>query len=162
MSIVTLRNKTGTVGDDGFRRNGDSASNGGRTEQPSAGIVHDLGNLIQIASSALNRVARDPSVSTAPALESVVASARTALQSAGALVRHALGRALEPPREIEHADLSVCLAEVETLIRSAELHVRLEVRVGSDLPAANCDRLGLQNISYSTRATRCPTAARSP
>lgn len=55
-------------------------------------------------------------------------------------------RALEAPREIEHTDLSSCLAEVETLIRSAwELQIRLEVRIESDLPPARCDRLGLQN-----------------
>jgi hypothetical protein len=53
-------------------------------EQSTAGVVHDLGNLIHVASSALNRVARDPSVVTAPALEPVIASARTALQRAGA------------------------------------------------------------------------------
>ncbi|WP_292156326.1 ATP-binding protein [Mesorhizobium sp.] len=116
------------------------------TEQPTAGIVHDLGNLIQVASSALNRLARDPSVSTAPALEPVIASARTALQRAGALVRETIGKAAEEPRDIEHTDLSSCLAEVEALIRSAwESHIRLEVRVGSDLLAAKCNRLGLQN-----------------
>ncbi|WP_244604687.1 MULTISPECIES: sensor histidine kinase [Mesorhizobium] len=116
------------------------------TEQPTAGIVHDLGNLIQVASSALNRVARDPSVSTATALQPVIASARTALQRAGALVRETIGKAAEAPRDIEHTDLGSCLAEVEALIRCAwESHIRLQVRVGSDLPAAKCDRLGLQN-----------------
>lgn len=135
-----------TVGDDGPGGSTDIAVRARRTEQPTAGVVHDLGNLIQVASSALNRVARDPSVSTAPALEPVIASARTALQRAGALVRETIGRAAEAPRDIEHTDLSSCLAEVEALIRCAcEPHIRLEVRVGSDLPAAKCDRLGLQN-----------------
>ncbi|WP_245330941.1 sensor histidine kinase [Mesorhizobium sophorae] len=138
--------RPGTIGDNGFDRKAEVALHASRTEQPTAGIVHDLGNLIQVASSALNRVARDPSVSMAPALEPVIASARTALQRAGALVRDTMGRALEAPKEIEHTDLSSCLAEVETLIRSAwELQIRLEVRVGSDLPPAICDRLGLQN-----------------
>ena len=39
-----------------------------RMGQSTATIVHDLGNLIQVASSALNRVARDPGVSAALAL----------------------------------------------------------------------------------------------
>ena len=135
--------RPGTIG---FDRNAEVAPRARRMEQPTAGIVHDLGNLIQVASSALNRVARDPSVSTDPALEPVIASARTALQRAGALVRDTMGRALEAPRGIEHTDLSRCLAEVETLIRSAwELQIRFEVRIGSDLPPAICDRLGLQN-----------------
>ena len=134
------------VGDDGFRRNVNRATSGRRTEQPTAGIVHDLGNLIQVATSALNRLARDPNVSTAPALEPVIASARTALQRAGALVRQTIGGARDALRDIEQTDLSNCVAEVETLIRCAcEPHVLLEVRVGADLPAAKCDRLGLQN-----------------
>ena len=138
--------RPGTAGDNDFRRNADSASNARRTEQPTAGIVHDLGNLIQVASSALNRAARDPGVSTDPAIEPVIASARTALQRAGALVRDTMARALEAPKEIEHTDLRSCLAEVETLIRSAwELQIRLEVRIESDLPLAICGRLGLQN-----------------
>jgi signal transduction histidine kinase len=76
----------------------------------------------------------------------VIASARTALQRAGALVRETIGKAAEAPRDIEHTDLGSCLAEVEALIRCAwDSHIRLAVRVGSDLPRAKCDRLGLQN-----------------
>jgi signal transduction histidine kinase len=138
--------RPGTIRDRGFDGGAGIALLAGRAQQPTAGIVHDLGNLIQVASSALNRVARDPSVSTAPALEPVIASARTALQRAGALVRETIGRAVEVSVEIEQADLASCLAEIETLIRSAwEPHIRLDVRVESDLPLAKCDRLGLQN-----------------
>ncbi|WP_292312941.1 hypothetical protein [Mesorhizobium sp.] len=79
--------RSGTAGNHAFDRTTDVSLSGLPVEQPPAGIVHDLGNLIQVASSALNLVARDPSVSTAPALEPVIASARTALQRAGALVR---------------------------------------------------------------------------
>lgn len=115
-------------------------------QQPTAGIVHDLGNLIQVASSALNRLARDPGVATAPALEPVIASATTALQRAGALVRETIGGARETLLGIEYVNVGDCLAEVEAFIRSAwEPHIRLEVRAGTDLPAAKCDRLGLQN-----------------
>ncbi|MBZ9799582.1 sensor histidine kinase [Mesorhizobium sp. ES1-4] len=107
-----------------------------------AGIVHDLGNLIQVASSALNHLARDPSVSAAPALGHVISGARTALERAGALVRQTISSA----RESEYANVGACLAEIETLIRSAwDPKIRLEVRVTPDLPSVRCNRLGLQN-----------------
>ncbi|MGX5850055.1 sensor histidine kinase [Mesorhizobium sp. PL10] len=110
------------------------------------GIVHDLGNLIQVASSALNHLARDPSISSAPALRPVIAGARTALERAGGLVRQTISKAQESHVEIEHANVGVCLAEIETLIRSAwDTKIRFEVQVGSDLPLVRCDRIGLQN-----------------
>jgi signal transduction histidine kinase len=115
-------------------------------EQSPAGIVHDLDNLIQVASSALNRIARDPSVSTAPVLEPPIASAKTALQRAGVLVRATVGRAAASHRMPEHASVGACLAEVENLVRNTpKTNVRLEICVGRDLPAAKCDPLDLQN-----------------
>lgn len=138
--------RSGTAGKYVFVRAADVSLSDLPSGQSVAGIVHDLGNLIQVASSALNRVARDPSVSTAPALEPVIASARTALQRAGALVRETVGRAAASHREPEHASVGACLSEVENLLRSAwETNVRLEVRAGRGLPAVKCDPLGLQN-----------------
>ncbi|MDX8520308.1 sensor histidine kinase [Mesorhizobium dulcispinae] len=117
-----------------------------QTKAPSAGTIHDLGNLIQIALSALNRIARDPGVSVAPTLEPVIGSARTALLRAGALVRETISRAQQSHSEVEETNVSACLTEVEALVRCAcEPHIQLEVRVGSALPRAKCDRLGLQN-----------------
>ncbi len=118
-------------------------------DHPTAGIVHDLGNLIQVASSALNRVSEDASVSMAPGLEPVIAGAKTALQRAGALVRETVSRAQEGFHETEHADVSACLAEVATLFRSAWEPHRLEVRVGHGLPFAKCDRMGLLNAIFN-------------
>lgn len=135
----------GTVGDNGCGLTADSALSGVHTDQPTAGIVHDLGNLIQVASSALSHVARDPNVSNVPALEPAIASARTALQRAGALVRETIG-ARKALREIDYVNVNICLSEIETLIRSAwEPSTRLEVRIEPGLPAAKCNRQGLQN-----------------
>jgi hypothetical protein len=52
--------RLGTVRGHVFDRNTDVALYGRPMEQPTAGFVHDLGNLIQVASSALNRVAPGP------------------------------------------------------------------------------------------------------
>jgi signal transduction histidine kinase len=114
-------------------------------EQSRAGVVHDLGNLIQVALSGLNRVARDPAISSTPDLEPVIASARTALHSAGALVRETIGGP-HGSRHQSATDIGACLIELEALIGSTlepGIHVRL--RFSSDLPLAGCDQLGLQN-----------------
>ncbi|PBB27426.1 MULTISPECIES: ATP-binding protein [unclassified Mesorhizobium] len=120
---------------------------GGHSRQLSAaGIVHDLGNLIQVASSALNHLARDPSVSAAPELGPVIAGAKTALERAGGLVRQTIGAAGGICSDIQQANVSDCLLEIETLIRSAwDASIRLEVRVEPDMPLIRCDRIGLQN-----------------
>ena len=75
----------------------------GLTRQMSAaGIVHDLGNLIQVASSALNHLARDPSVSAAPALGPVIVGAKTALERASGLVRQT---SAQPERSIRKSSM---------------------------------------------------------
>jgi signal transduction histidine kinase len=115
-------------------------------QPPAAGIVHDLGNLIQVASSAVSLMARDAGVAGTPALEPVLAGARMALQRAGALVREALVRASDEHCAPEISNVGTCLGEVETLVRSVwEPGLRLQVQAGIDLPVVNCDRLGLQN-----------------
>jgi signal transduction histidine kinase len=115
-------------------------------QMPAAGIVHDLGNLIQVALSALNHLGRDPNVATAPGVGFVIGGAKTALERAGCLVRQTIRTARENEGEIAHANVGVCLADVESIIRSAwDANVHLEVRVGSDLPLVRCDRVGLQN-----------------
>ena len=65
-----------------------------------AGIVHDLGNLIQIASSAVNIVARRLSSDTSD-LNPVIAGAKTSLERAGVLVRQTIGVAREGTAEVE-------------------------------------------------------------
>jgi hypothetical protein len=59
---------------------------------PLPGIIHDLGNLIQIASSAVNIVAHNQSIHTAD-LEPVIAEAKTSLERAGVLIRLTIGMA---------------------------------------------------------------------
>ncbi|WP_287309639.1 ATP-binding protein [Mesorhizobium sp.] len=146
MKMSGTETRSGTAGKYVFDRTADRPQFGMSEEQSTAGVVHDLGNLIQVASSALNRVARDPSVSTAPALEPVISSARTALQRAGALVRETVGWAATSHRMSERSSVSACLAEVENLVQSTlEANIRLMVHVERDLPAAMCDPLGLQN-----------------
>lgn len=115
-------------------------------QMSTAGIVHDLGNLIQVASSALNHLGRDPNIAMAPRAGIVIAGAKTALERAGCLVRQTIRTAREIEGVVAHANVGICLADVESLIRSAwDENIHLEVCVGSDLPLVRCDRVGLQN-----------------
>ena len=132
--------------EDVFDRPTDRCPGDSPGQMSAAGIVHDLGNLIQVASSALNHLARDPKVSAAPALAPVIAGAKTALERAGGLVRQTIGAAGGICSDIEQANVGECLEEIETLIRSAwDAGIRLEVTVAPDLPLIRCDRIGLQN-----------------
>lgn len=115
-----------------------------RTE-PIAGLVHDLGNLIQIASAAVSIVARDPTIRTV-GLDSVLAGATTSLERAGALVRRTIGTASERAAAVRAVTLAPCLDEVERLIGLAwDRTIELDVQVPPDLPAVICDPLALQN-----------------
>jgi signal transduction histidine kinase len=113
--------------------------------ETAAGIIHDLGNLIQIASSAVNIVARDPSIQAAE-LVAVIAGAKTSLERAGALVRQTMGAVIERAMAVEQVSVVACLAEIEALVQvSWEEDIRLDVRVDQDVPSVTCDPLALQN-----------------
>jgi signal transduction histidine kinase len=129
-------------------RSGSQAKNSGSVAVPTettASIIHDLGNLIQIASSAVNIVARNPSILTAN-LEAVIAGAKTSLERAGALVRQNMSMARERASAREQVRVAACLAEVATLVQITwEGRIRLDVRTDWDLPFVQCDPLALQN-----------------
>src|SRR4051812_36934669 len=76
-----------------------------------SGIVHDLGNLIQVAASALSIISRSCNPEAGSALESVVASAGTSLQRAGMLVQQTM-RLARADREgmasIEPVSVAAC------------------------------------------------------
>jgi signal transduction histidine kinase len=111
----------------------------------SVGVVHDLGNLIQIASSALNIVARNPNIQGA-GLEPVINGAKTSLERAGALVRETIGMATARRAEEQSVDLAAIIAELATLIRITwDQSVQLDIDVPPALPFVTCNGLGLQN-----------------
>lgn len=132
--------------EDVFAVRGDIPQDRPTSRMSTAGVVHDLGNLIQVASSALNHLGRDPNIATSPGVGFVIAGAKTALERAGYLVRQTIRTAGEVQGEIAYANVGVCFADIESIIRSAwDANIHLEVRVASDLPLVLCDRVGLQN-----------------
>ncbi|MGB3540972.1 MAG: sensor histidine kinase [Mesorhizobium sp.] len=111
-----------------------------------AGVAHELGNLIQIASSAVNIIARSSRFDVAPALEPVISGARVSLERAGVLVRQSLHQADRGSTEVEHVDVAESLAEVVGLIQptwAPKHHVTLDI--STTLPRVKCTSHGLQS-----------------
>lgn len=106
-----------------------------------ASVVHDLGNLIQIALSAVNVLARAPAMPVAHA-QPILHRARTSLEHAGAIVREATGQIRGAARP--ESDVAACLAEISTLVETyGEPDLRLEIATQADL-VAWCEPLGLR------------------
>lgn len=110
-----------------------------------AGVVHDLGNLIQIASSVLSIVSRSPDMPAARR-DPMLVKASTSLDHAGALVRQTLRVARGGADGPGHASVAACLFDIRSLIDDLwgpafELDIWIEV----SLPRVRCDRLSLQN-----------------
>jgi signal transduction histidine kinase len=120
-----------------------------------AGAIHDLGNLIQIASSAINIVARMPDMSathSAPMLD----RAKTSLEQAGALVRQTMGFMRDRTIASVSSNVSMCLADVANLIGSiSESGLAVDVHVEPGLPDVRCDPIGLRravlNLVFNAR-----------
>jgi len=112
----------------------------------SSGVVHDLGNLIQVAASALNIISRNSRIESGSDLEPVIASARISLQRAGELVEQTIRLAREDVAVGEAVSVRSCLAEIEALVKATwTSDIRFDFEVGPDLPAVTCNRLNLQS-----------------
>jgi signal transduction histidine kinase len=111
-----------------------------------AGIAHDLGNLIQIASSAVNIVSRATSVRTVPALDPVIIGAKLSLERAGALIHRLTQQAQDHRKSAEHASVTACFEEILTLIGGSwKSGFHLDVQANPNLPMVKCNPLDLQN-----------------
>jgi len=112
----------------------------------SAGLAHELGNLIQIASAAVNILARSSRFDVAPTLEPVISGARASLERAGILVRQSLHHADRDPAKVERVDVAQSLAEIVDLIQPtwAPKH-SIALDLAAALPAVKCTSLGLQS-----------------
>jgi len=127
----------------------------GLSELSVAGTVHDLGNLIQIAASAINIVARTPDM---PAMHSgpVLARALASLDQAGAIVRQTIGDIRDRTRAAEGTEVAACLADVALLIDGmGERGLALEIDAEPELPLLRCDPVGLRravlNLVFNAR-----------
>lgn len=124
------------------------------------GIVHDLGNLIQIAVSAVNIINRSSHRARDGALEPVIERALTALDRAGVLIRQVRQERTKPEFEI-HAmpalqNVSSCLEEIHSLLCwICEPNIKLSVQLASDLPPLLCNRVALQSAVLNLVINAC-------
>jgi signal transduction histidine kinase len=112
-----------------------------------AGTAHDLGNLMQIASSSLNLLARDPTILTSDRLGPIVAAGALALDKAGAMVRERIAPSQSRQAADPGTDVRDCIRELDDIVRATWEPGRFSIvlHVEPNLPAARCDRQGLQN-----------------
>ena len=111
-----------------------------------AGIVHDLGNMIQVLSSAMSIVNRHPNVRAAEGLEPVVASAVQSLERATAMIGLIAGFGRAGGADTEDLDVALCLAALERLVRwLTATSIRLELRVSPACPRVTCSRRDFEN-----------------
>ncbi|MGH6617397.1 sensor histidine kinase [Sphingomonas sp.] len=109
-----------------------------------AGIVHDLGNLIQIASAAINIVERSPHMAPADS-GPMLHRARVSLEHAGAIVRQNVGHLRDRAMAVLRSDVAACLADVVTLVGAMDgPGLILDLDIAPDLPAVRCDPTGLR------------------
>jgi signal transduction histidine kinase len=112
---------------------------------PLPGLVHDLGNLIQVAASALNILSRSPYLEADPSLPPIVASAKVSLVRAGTLVDQTIRRAREGETQVESVSIAACLTELQAMVESIwQPGIQLDLQVEPDLPPLTCSRINLQ------------------
>lgn len=112
---------------------------------PNARAVHDLGNLIQVASSAINMLAR-AAPSGDDRTKRIVASALLSLKQADELVRQTLKGARSNLEVSEVVDVEHVLVEIESLCHATwDERFRFHLRVGGKLPRVLCDLAGFRN-----------------
>lgn len=111
-----------------------------------AGIVHDLGNIIQILSGTVDVLDQHPTIKATKALEPTIDRAVTSLERARALIKQVLGFARPNTGERESIDLGVCLANLERLLRwIGKTKMRIEIEVAVQTPLVSCNRWSLEN-----------------
>lgn len=111
-----------------------------------AGIVHDLGNMIQVLSSAINILERDPHVRETDALQPVVLGAIGSLDSASGMIRQILGFVRQSPAMEQAVDPALVLAAMERLFRwICPAGIVIDLHLDPRLPSLLCDRHRLEN-----------------
>lgn len=111
-----------------------------------AGIVHDLGNIIQILSGSVELLERHPAIKATVSLQSPMRRAVSSVARASALVAQILKFARGSAAEHESVDLKQCLMDLKPLLRwIGNNNMRLDIQVDPDVPPVVCNRSDLEN-----------------
>src|SRR5262245_4812536 len=111
-----------------------------------AGIVHDLGNMIQVLSSTVDVLDQHPTIKATTALQPAIDRAVNSLGRASALIKQILSFARSADSQQESVDIALCLAGMERLLRwIGKNDMRVDIRTDADLPPVICDRGDFEN-----------------
>jgi signal transduction histidine kinase len=121
-----------------------------------AGIVHDLGNIIQILSSTVELLDRHPAIKAESSLQPAMRRAVSSIARADALIAQVLRFARGETVEQGSVNLKQCLMDLKPLLRwIANNRMRIDVRVDADVPSMVCNRSDLEaailNLALNAR-----------
>lgn len=110
-----------------------------------AGIVHDLGNIIQILSSTVELLDGHPAIKATTSLQPPMRRAVNSVARASTLISRVLRFARGDRAEQESVDLKQCLLDLKPLLRwMAKNRVRIDIQVDVDVPPVVCNRSDLE------------------
>ncbi|HEY9011125.1 MAG TPA: ATP-binding protein [Devosia sp.] len=125
-----------------FDKQGGSATASFHHDDP-VGLMHDLGNYIQIATSAVRIMAAHEEIAASSELSTVVSHAASSLEGAGRLIRRS--NPFEEDPSPEAVSLESCIAQFSPLLRYVVgPDVRIKLLIGM-VPKVQCTSVGLQN-----------------
>jgi signal transduction histidine kinase len=111
-----------------------------------AGIVHDLGNMIQILSSTVDVLDQHPTIKATTTLQPAIDRAVNSLGRASALIKQILSFAHAADSKQESVDIALCLAGMERLLRwIGKDDMRVDIRTDGDMLPVICNRGNLEN-----------------
>ena len=106
----------------------------------SAGIAHDLGNLLQIVASGLNQLERRFDSQTSPEIRQATHDVISVARRATSLTRRILDRSRHDEAQVERLDLAVAIEAIRPLIGwAAGPEVKLEFDLDPEAPKVRCD-----------------------
>lgn len=112
-----------------------------------AGVIHDLGNQLQILRSAINILRAHPAVLAAADLDLVITGAATSLDRLSAMVQRTAGISHGCRSDNALFDAGLCIRQMEQALRwavASDIVVALHIEPG--LPPLCCDRHLFENV----------------
>jgi len=111
-----------------------------------AGVVHDLGNIIQILTSTVELLERHPTIKATASLQPTMRRAVSSVARASTLIGQILRFARGGTAEHESVDLKQCLIGLKPLLLwIGNNRMRLDIRVDTGAPSVVCNRSALEN-----------------
>lgn len=119
-------------------------------------VAHDLGNLLQLTSSALRMIDRRLSATRDVEVESLIGAALAAMERAIHLGQRLLHKGERPDHDSNLVYLDKLLGDLlEIIALAAKPGIVLALRCGDDIPAIVCCRRDLENVILNLAVNAC-------